>query len=428
MVPELDRTPDLELCGATLIDGLHAQPLRDAVIAIRGGRILSVRQGQPSGTGKILDLRGRYIMPALIDSHAHAEEDWVLHALLAMGITTIRNPATATRARRPDDAPIAVRAAGPIIDGPSSRLGNAIRVADAEDMRAEVRTQANAGVDYIKLYDRLPLDLVRAGVDEAHQLGLKVIGDLAETSWTDAARAGIDFLCHAVPRHASLLPEAVRESYCREVSSGRAHALARWLELVDLEGPELAEMTAAVVEHGVAVDPTLVSLEARLFCGDPAYHAQIARGQTLLPAELRREQQAPELSRASVDSLREQARPVWRKVLDFVALLHRSGVELLAGSDAPRPWVVPGASLHRELGLLVDAGLSPHEALQAATGRAAAALGMADETGTIAPNKRADLVVLREDPSVAIANTSSIEWVVKAGVVHTQRDLRARYD
>jgi len=268
-------------------------------------------------------------------------------------------------------------------------------------MRHEVRRQAAAGATMIKLYVGLGPEQVQAGVDEAHAAGLRAIGDLVQTSWTDAALAGIDYLCH-LPRHPSLLPEAARHAFQRDVADGD-HPVCRFLELVDPQGHEVSEMVATVARAGVAVDPTLVSLEAMLFAGDPDYHARAGHARPTPLAD-------PEL-----EALRRRARPAWRKALALVEALHQGGVTLLAGTDAPRPWVAPGRSLHRELALLASAGLSAGEALSAATGTSAAALGLADEVGTILPGRRADLVLLERDPLADLANITSIRWVMRGG-------------
>jgi hypothetical protein len=269
-------------------------------------------------------------------------------------------------------------------------------------MRAEVRRQAQAGYAFVKLYTRLPPALVAAGIDEAHACGLRVIGDLARTSWLEAARAGIDFLAHALPRHPSLLPRAARAGYVADVRAGRPDMLWRWFELVDLEGPEVSETLAALREHGVGVDPTLVCLEALLFGGERAPGD---------PAAARAESTGRE-------RWEPRRRLVWSRILGLVARLSAAGVTLLAGTDTPRPHVPPGASLHRELALLVAAGHRPAEALSCASGRSAEALGLAGDAGYVRAGRRADLVLVDGDPLATIDDTTRIEWVMQDGVVY----------
>jgi imidazolonepropionase-like amidohydrolase len=397
------------LQDVTLFDGGGASPLRGASVVVQGERIVEVGRGpvaRPDGA-EVLDLGGGFLLPGLFDAHAHVDggEDAAAELLLA-GVTAIRNPA-----RRDEAAPtcqgLTVLSAGRPIDTPDSAFPYAARVETPAEIRAEVRRQAAAGVDMVKLYVGLTPELVRGAVEEAHAAGLPAVGDLVRTSWTEAARAGIDFLCHAAPRHAELLAEGVRGRYLDDLARG-AHPVCRWLELLDPDGPEVAGMVAALAGAGVAVDPTLVSLEALLFAGDPDYHAAVdPAGGT----------PAPELAPATVVALRRRASRCWDRALGLVRALHRGGVTLLAGSDCPRPWVRPGVSLHREVRLLQQAGLAAADALAAATGRCAAALGVGDETGTIRPGRRADLLLLAADPLADLTNTAAIRWRMVRGAM-----------
>ncbi len=421
MVP-LDDPPILVLEGATWLDGTGGPPSPNATVMVRGEQIVEVRQGdgdaRPEGA-QVERQSGKVLIPGLVDAHAHAEDDWVLRLLLSLGITQIRNPALCF-ATEPSGLRAAGRTgpamvtAGPAIDlAPSNVLGCAA-VQDEAELRAEVCRQAETGVDYVKLYTRLPPELVAAGIDEAHRQGVKVIGDLSRTSWIEAARAGIDFLAHALPRQPSLLPDGARSSYAQDCLTRRPGTLWRWFELVDLDGPEMTELYAVLVDEGVVVDPTLVGLEALLFAEDPDYLAAIRPANELLP------QDSPlRLAVSPGDALPsrspEASRSIWRTILELVSRLHDAGVPLLAGTDTPRPSVVPGASLWRELSLLVDAGLSTDQALVAATGRGAELLGIAHQTGTVAPGKRADLVLLSGDPRSFRSAPAAVEWVMARG-------------
>ena len=392
----------LALEGATLLDGTGAPARPDCTVLIRGDRICSVGpRGAvvlPEGAERH-DVTGRWILPGLLDVHVHAETRDDLRALLAWGVTAFRNPAaTRTTAAPPPRSPGSSGSpglpplrgvyAGPPIDHPPSPWPGAEEVTTAEEVRAAVGRQAAAGVDLIKLYVRLPPELVRAAVLEAHRCGLPVLGDLALTTWTDAARAGIDFLSHAMPRHPSLLPARHRAEYVRALAERRVEPLGRWFELVDLDGPEIREMIGALRDHGVRVDPTLVGVETALGVED-------ALG-------------GPD-SRATECA--------WSKVLGLVSRLREAGVELLAGTDAPRPGIPAGESLHRELGHLVDAGFSNAEVLGIATGKNATALGLDQDHGLLAPGRRADLLILGADPVARLASLRSLERVYLGGVV-----------
>lgn len=382
----------LALVGATVIDGTGAPARPDTTVVVRGDRIESLGPRATTVLPEDAERRGvsgRWILPGLLDAHAHAETPDDLRALLLWGVTAFRNPAaTPTPATRSSTGPPMhiVRAGLPIDHPPSSipRPG-VVEVTTADEARAAVRRQAADGAGLIKLYTRLPPDLVRAAVAEAHRCGLKALGDLALTSWTDAARAGIDFLSHAMPRHPSLLPPERQDAYLRDLAERRVDPLERWFDLVDLDGNEVREMIGALRDHAVCVDPTLVGVEAALGGRD-------APGK----------------------------RAVWPKVLGLVSRLREAGVVLVAGTDAPRPGIGAGESLHRELALLCEAGASEAEVLSIATAKNAAALGLDGRLGTLAPGLRADLVVLGADPLARLSNLGAIEDVYLAGVAQTR--------
>src|SRR5262249_23249465 len=141
-----------------------------------------------------------------------------------------------------------------------------VTVANEKKVREEVDRQVNAGVDFIKLYQELPPGLVRAGIDEAHRRGVRVIGHLQSTTWTDAARMGIDFIVHAAPWAPDYLEPAARAAYHPSMF-GRVY----WLEHLDLKSAEVQDMVTALVEKHVSVDPTLMAFRTKFWGDDPQY-------------------------------------------------------------------------------------------------------------------------------------------------------------
>lgn len=385
----------------TLLDGSGAAPRHGMAVLLLGDRVAEVTSAATPApaAARVEALGGRVLMPGLFDVHAHARAPDLLR-LLEHGVTTIRIPGG--RFLRGQRGPTVV-AAGRFIDGEASLLPDAARCHDETEVRQEVRRQAEQGMEWVKLYTALPPPLVRAAVDEAHARGLRVVGDLVATSWTEAARAGIDSLCHAAPRHPALLPERARDRYVEDLGRG-AHPVCRFLELLELDAPEVDEMVDVLAGTGVAVDPTLVGLESLLFTGDPDYHRGLPPG----------DEKPPRLTPEAVEELRRRAIPAWEKALALVGRLHRGGVRIVAGTDCPRPFVAPGVSLWRELRLLARAGLSATEAVHAATGAAAVALGLGDERGVVRAGLRADLLLLDGDP---LAEVTPLVWTMQGGTV-----------
>ncbi|MEP7345727.1 MAG: amidohydrolase family protein [Gemmatimonadaceae bacterium] len=441
--------------GATVIDGTGAAPQADQTVVVKGERILAVGPSAsiavPPGA-RMIDGAGRFIIPGLIDMHAHyglgavtvdttakgvpigmhviPDHDGAVDAfqtLLAFGVTTIRNPGgplpmmVALR----DSVRLGLRTgpriftAGEVIDATSSE-GLTVGVKTEEDIRREVARQAALGVDYVKLYAGLGPVLVRAGIDEAHKRGVRAIGHLFLTTWTDAANTGIDGIVHIVPGSAQLLPQERRLEFQRRFRG--TQFMIEWFNYVDLQSAETRTMLDALVRHNVFLDPTLVIFEAMVW-GDSA---RITQNRDLVyapPMNLANWRGGFVLTTGWKPEDFTEARRAWPNVLGFTKALYDGGVQLTVGTDMLNPWVSPGASLHRELELLVSAGIPPIDVLRMATRNGARSLGIESEVGTIAVGKIADLVMLSADPIADIRNTRQIDWVMQGGKLSRPADL-----
>ena len=405
------------LAGPTLIDGTGDPPKPNAVIIINGNKIFAVTNeteyydqyysliNNESARVNILNLTGKYVIPGLFDMHAHVGgvrknsynqnfSENALEMLLDYGVTTIRSPAG------PTNESIALKhnvskgniegpeifTAGVLLNGPQIPIPFVEKqISTEEQAREEVRHQAEAGVDFVKLYVGLPPNLVKAAIDEAHSQGIRVIGHLYMTSWTDAANLGIDALAHGVPVNPFLLPSGDRREQFLENGGGPFdHFL--WLDLVDFNSTEFEEMINALVENDIPVDPTLSIYEAMLKEENDGNDYGFSDPQNQLA-----------------------------KVLQLTKIMYDNGVQILSGSDIPNFGLVPGASLHNELELLAEAGIKPLEVIEIATNNGATALGIDDRVGTIQPGKQADMVILSASPIENISNTKEIEAVLVDG-------------
>jgi imidazolonepropionase-like amidohydrolase len=406
----------LVLNGATLIDGNGGPPRADSVIVINDNQKIiaitnqtnfrdnssSLRNDDNGSqiTERVLNLTGKYIIPGLFDMHAHvagvrknsydqATSENMLGMLLNYGVTTVRNPGGPTN----ETLLLREEVHNGNLRGPeiftAGRLVNTAefpipfvekQVTTEEEVREEVRNQAAAGVDYIKLYVGLKPDLVKAAVDEAHRQGIKVIGHLYLTSWTDAANLGIDFLTHGVPVSPFLLSEDEQRIFNRTGGGPFDHSL--WLDLVDLNSIEIRNMIESLVQNQIPVDPTLNVYEA-IF-----------------------------VKQSFADPQNEQR---WSKVLQLTNMMHDRGVKILSGTDIPNFELVPGESLHHELELLVEAGINASDVIKIATKNGAEALNVINQTGTIEPGKLADILILSANPIEDIENTKMIDAVISNG-------------
>ena len=424
----------LVLEGATLIDGTGTEPRDDSVIVLDGDRILRVGSAgdfRYPDSARRKDVSGHFVVPGFIDMHVHVHPEArieTVEALLDFGVTTIRSPGAAPSAGvELRDQIAAGRVRGPrmitgaaFIDGSPSRFDWTVSVATPDEIREVVRQQAASGADMIKLYWDVTPELMAAAINEAHALGLKVAGHLKATSWTQAARLGIDALVHSGTEGPTweLVPNRHR---------GQLRALpyrefyARWLELVELDGELMSSLIAALVANNVTVDPTLVAMESLYFGDDPKVLERL-EPERAPPSVVSLwgpdwQQRNPFVFTNPMGIARDltSAKDVFPVALKIVRRLHEGGVRMTAGSDVGMPWITPGVSLHRELELLVHAGIDEAEVIVMATRNGAEGLSLEDQLGTVEAGKLADLVVLSADPLPDIRNTRKVAAVYKAG-------------
>ena len=436
----LDPSPaDWALTGVTLIDGTGAPARPGQTLVIRDGVLSEIGDDGAVPLGPELERRalaGRWVMPGLVDTHAHmpdvGDQPAFLRTFLALGVTTARSTAAAPsggvdlRARIEAGEILGprFRTTGRLIDAPGTiwpSFGSV--VSTEEEVRSEVRRQASQGVDAIKLYVLIPPDLLRAAVDEAEQAGLPVIGHLGRTSWGEGVAAGIDELTHSCfwgLMH-SVVPLEDSARFAEFFTPNDAFdlgLLAEWNEVASLDAPRFVDLIDAAETRGVSLSPNLVLCEATVWGDDPTTLARLRTELDLTPGSLPH----PYSAGWPADA-RTEARAAFETVQAMVAYAHAQGVRITTASDTRNPWMTPGASLHREMELLVDAGIPPLEVLRIATLNGAASLGVESETGSLEVGKQADLIVLSADPSADVGNVRRIELVVRAGIAYRPEDL-----
>jgi imidazolonepropionase-like amidohydrolase len=438
------------LDGATLIDGTGAPPSNSSVVVLEGDRIIRIgRSGVfrfPEGT-EVLNLAGHWVLPGFVEMHSHLPgpslQTEVLRTYLAHGVTSLVNPAASdTRGVGVRDALAQGLLVGPTmftagrgINGPSFVDGSPmfVSVGSEDEARGEVRRQAKMGVDLIKVFGHLGPDLVAAVIDEAHAHGLKVTGHLGRTSWRDAVSAGIDILLHSALGGPTweLVPISERFRFRDNIlppSTGLADydaSLFRdWRGLVDLDGSAFQDLVTDMTRAGVTVDPNLVVYESIIWGDDPSLREILEPdvGPEAWASAWRSAGSNPTTATWDAEDHAE-AKAAWPVFLEMVLRFHEAGIRLTAGSDLANPWITPGVAYHRELELLVSAGIPSMEVLSIATRNGAEALGLLDQFGTIEEGKMADLVVLGADPLEDIKNTRSVRLVIRRGVRFLPEDL-----
>lgn len=405
----------------TVIDGTGSV-LPDQNVLLEGERIKSIAPASslplPAGT-KIVAGSGRFLIPGLWDCHAHLSyyKASALPVMLANGVTALRDMGGALseldRWRAEIDAGVRpgprIFRAGPILNG---RQFNEFQVAvsDAAEARGAVRSLASAGVDFIKVHAAISRDAYFGVQSECKALQLPYAGHMPRAiTPEEASNAGQLSIEHIQAFIDQFSAQGVADD-------DMTQALIRFRAE---EAPALFELFA---KNKTWFTPTMIATKSAIHLGDhqPDPRDQyVSASSKKITAEL--------LTRPSYkafltpDSAARQTRD-FSELIPLVALLHRQGVKLLAGTDCAVSIIYPGFSLHEELELLVGAGLSPMEALLTATANPASVLGRKD-LGTIQTGNLADLVLLDGNPLDDIRNTRKIRAVVGRGTVYSRADL-----
>ena len=419
----------IAITHVTVIDVSSPTPRLDQTVLIQGDRIVAVtpaaRAEIPSRT-QVVDGRGKFLLPGFWDMHVHTDTPGgreVLALYVQNGVTGVRDMAsrwdTIQTWRREISAGeldgLRIVASGPYLEGGETPIAH-ILARTPEEGRAGVDSLVRLGVDFVKVHGRLSPETYFAIARHARARDTPFAGHVSRAvgaaAASDSGQRSIEHLL-AVP-----LPCTPAESIALLPRFPVQSALGR------CSSASLAPLYARFVRNDTWVTPTLVAMvevaawPRRELPGDSLAH--------YLPDTLRKFVAEifpmPDSIPPGADSV-GQAMLAMR--LEQVAAMHRAGVGILLGTDAPLRNSPPGFGLHEEMALLVQGGISPFDVLRAATLGSARFLGIADSVGTVAAGKLADLVLLEADPSADIRNTRQIAMVIANGRVQRLR-LRGR--
>jgi imidazolonepropionase-like amidohydrolase len=441
--------------GVTIVDVAAQDPARALVanqtVVVTGATISAVgetsRVAVPDDARPV-DAAGQFLIPGLWDMHAHLLfEDRVDYALLLAvvnGVTGVRVPGSpmppewirATRAAIDDGRLIGPRLAAVsarVLEGVGGRTAPLmLPIASPEEARTAVVSLKEQGADFVKPYNRLTRDVYLAIVDEARRQGIAVAGhvpmSMTATEVSDLGQKSIEHSGSYGSTPTELLMSCSREEgrlrkqwqsaaagnpplrtfadYETLYSSIEARAAATY------DVRKAAALFARFVRNGTYHTPTLV-LDRPTRIEHPVLAADARL--TYVRASTRERWQKEHAGRMVASGGITAWQPRVSRRHQFVLAMHRAGVQILAGTDTMMPYVVPGFSLHEELALLVEAGLTPLESLRTATLSPAKFLGKSESMGTIERGKVADLVLLDANPLLDIANTRRIGAVVLNG-------------
>jgi imidazolonepropionase-like amidohydrolase len=418
--------------GATVITEAGA-PIADAVVIVADGRIEALGSAEtvaiPRGA-EVVDAHGRWIIPGLVDSHVHAER-WTLPGYLAYGVTTARDMGGIQDSvifLRDDIASGAVAGprlfiSGAMIDGVPAVWPGATAARTPDDARRAVGNRVLIGASQVTIYTKIDRRLLGPLMDEAKALEMPVAARLGMVDAVTAARLGLRSIeqMSGVVQASVANPEGLYAAH-RDFFRGWNAEERGWAQV---DSAALDRVAHAIASAGTTVVPTLVLHEAWAHLGDKAFIDSV--DVSAMPAGAVAAWNIPDLIRrvglTPADFAAFQRSRLNQEL--FVRLFARAGGRIAAGTDSPNQLLPPGASLHRELRLLVAAGLTPAQALAAATVAGGRLVG-ADDVGILRAGGPADFVVLRGDPLQDIGNVGAIESVVRAGVAHSPAEFRGR--
>lgn len=435
--------------NVTVIDVVEGRTLLGQTVVVEGDRILSVAatsKGSPLPHATVIDGTGKFLIPGLWDMHVHMVNDvaapvpWDFHRpesgvpdpreiympiYLAFGVTGVRElsggHASLDLRERVETGELLgphMVIGSPLLDGPNPLFPDAAVLAiDGPEHAREVVTELHAsGFDFLKPYSYLSAESYNALTARARELAMEVAGELPlDISAWEAATLGQRTIEHltGVELACSSREEELRDAYRSRIRTLNADSDSEdrkdiwydseWEPLESLDPAKCGALFDHLAAQGTWVVPTLVTQRRISYFDDP----QVASNPNFRYIDpWSRDLQ----SIAENWDPERRLRPLYDHRVQTIGVLHRAGVGVLAGSDTPG-----GFTLHEELELLVEGGLSPLEALRAATINPARFLGREQEIGSVQQGKVADLVLLTANPLEDIQNTQTIEAVMFQG-------------
>ena len=456
------QSPSFDYNGAVVIQNITTIDAINGVnenrnVAIREGKIVRVSETEDLSTVEnieIIDGTGKYLIPGLWDTHVHFSFDEDLtpamfDLFLMYGVTSVRDTGAEIgyvkewkdRAiANPLEAP-RVMIAGPLLDGmPNVYDGSSPwrpllseGYATVDEVTEGIYRLDSIGVDLLKAYEMLTPEQFQEVTRLGRELGLKVTGHVPlSMDVISASNAGLNSMEHL--RNLELSSASNSDELLEErrqmlldgkddegsVLRSRIHAAQRERAIQNYDDQKNDEVLSVLAQNETWQIPTLaLNLGAtKMYYKEPDWLDTFRYLPQIVEDNWR--ENAAARADSEITPFRVQ-QSEW--LLNMAGKIHRAGIEMMAGTDTPIGLLTPGKSLHRELLLLVEAGLTPMEALKTATLNPARYFGMDDELGTIEEGMWADLIMLNSNPLEDIRNTKEIHTVIRQGNVLNQDRL-----
>jgi hypothetical protein len=427
----------------TVIDVSTGTELRDRTVRIERSHIASIAPAQETDSSQpgAVDAHGAFLIPGLWDMHVHVHDQDELPLYVANGVTGIRimsgdkdTPALRAELAKPAPSP-EIYLASAIVDGSPAVWPGSIVVKKAADARRTVDQIKRSGADFIKIYSRVPRDAYFAIADEAQRQHIPFEGHVPdEITAQEASSAGQRSFEHL--QGLALACSSAQESQMGEMNRARFFRDRMVIEAQAYRNLDQAKCRALFAEfrsNQTWQVPTLTVLRLWGHLDDSKFLSDSRLAYIDRRFRDRWEERIqPQIGRWT-NSQFQLARNLFSMDQHLVGAMFQAGVPIMAGTDAMNPYCFPGFSLHDELALLVESGLTPLAALQSATINPAVFLGRTGELGSIEAGKIANLVLLGADPLADIRNTTQVQavWLEgkyfdKAGLVDMLEKARPK--
>jgi imidazolonepropionase-like amidohydrolase len=440
----------IALTHVTVIDGTGAPPKPDVTIVLAGYRIADIGKGIPiPHQARIIDATGSFVIPGLWDMHAHPDDPelWPSHPtepektaqltlLIANGVTGIRDMGGDLRhlqdwrTRIGASALIGphIRACGPLLDGPKPMWPGSLAISTPEQARQAVIDLRRQRADFVKVYSGLSREAYFAIADEARKLKIPFAGHVPDSitpaEASDAGQASEEHLIQIIESCAD--KDAIKKKLDELHDAAPAARRRAYIEtlLATFDQKKADALFARFVKNNTWITPTIVAWQNNASYEEES--AKYAERMKYLPRYIREywdPKNNAHLKNRTPERLAAEKLLV-KKYLEIIAAMQKAGVKLMTGSDfGANPLLFPGWGVHDEMALFVKAGLTPMEAIQAATKNPAMFFGVDASVGTVEKGKIADLVLLSANPLEDINNTRKITAVFFDGKMFDRAEL-----
>jgi Amidohydrolase family/Tetratricopeptide repeat len=452
--PNASQTPSakpsiLVFTHVTVIDATGAPAHPDVTVVITGDRITAMGDSgriRVPKDAQVVNATGKFLIPGLWDMHVHWYDKGYLPLFIANGVTGIRimwgSPIHHEWRKEIEQGSLygpRMFIASPIVDGPKPFWPGSIAVANEAEGRQAVIKVKQDGADFVKVYSFLPRDVYFAIADESKRQGIPFEGHVPlSVSVEEASKAGQRSIEHLTGilgacssreadliggQQATLATTLASEKPIRTILEAPDVRARKELTLETYSQQKAETLFAELKKNHTWQCPTLTVLRSSAFLDDPSVTNDPRLKYMPRPIVSSWDPRADSRFNARTAEDWALEKRAFRKEVEVVGAMQHAGVEILAGTDTLNPYCFPGFSLHDELGLLVQSGLTPMQALQAATVNPARFMGRETDLGTIEVGKLADLVLLDANPLDDIANTRKINAVVYGGRLFPKASL-----